>query len=106
MKKTIIHTDKIYLSDDNKVRHITGIENCSSEADLPSEYLTGYPAYWRTVNGVRVKPDENRTIYIRNGALLDEDFFQELVGVMRKAGNRLYGINQRLKWCGQESVEI
>ena len=63
------------------------------------------PMQWKILN-IMVPP-----MYLREGDLIIEDIFQIILENIRKCGNRLHSITERLKkeaegWKGEETIII
>lgn len=113
-----IVTEKCVV-DGKRYRGVVSLEGILTRNELPKEYLvSGFPAFfWNSAYGVHV---DNR---IRNSFLLKckddeplleakvypENEFQQIISYIRKAGENLKRINQKLKlesWKGKEEFVI
>jgi len=110
-----IITEKIVVRGE-KARKIIKIEGCLENDKLPQEYLDYYPKLvnW-SVSELpmqwRILINNKAPTYIREGDLLYEFYYQEILANIKECSNRLHLINEKLKketegWTGGETIII
>ena len=115
-----IRTKKVISKNGAKMREILDIEGVMDQKDLPVAYLTGLPQfYMEVVQGYNVCTVHNLsegdmyTIHLccSSRHLIEEGDWQETLGNLREAGEKLHTIRKDIKkkgksWKGEETVTI
>jgi len=100
-------------------RKILSTKNGISHTGLPFEYIQGHPwfeimattsvsATQETYNDIRIEDGQH---YLEINKIYPEDKFQEMLKIIKKAGQRLTDINKEIKkkqktWNKEESFVI
>lgn len=83
-----------------KFREITGFENVIMFDELPEKYRQGFPRFSMmhslVIIGVRVG-DKPKWQHLKVGQELPETDYQEIIAIMKAAGERLTAINKEAK---------
>jgi len=90
MKKTIIY----YIKIPNKKIKIIDIKNVVRLEDLPREYLTKTPRYFKYSGAVFIKGNPAVIMELKPGLIIDSCIFGYIVNIMKKAGKMLAKINR------------
>jgi len=95
---------------------LVGMENVHSKNELPEEYLSGFPHFYRDGDRLhlyevvpKVQPASHRSILI--GDAVHQNIMKTFVQSMKIAGSRLTRINKKLShkrenWKGTTTIKI
>lgn len=95
---TVVHAERIVVND-KKLIKILSIENVQTKQDLPAEYISSYPNYYRiqASNSISMVESASRSMSIGDYVILSIDNFDQIIKTMKEASTRLSKINKTAK---------